>query len=93
MIWKKHSDGVPNVLIPNAKILSKKACDATLGKPHRSFVAFSDNLMTRFIRTFKLRLNDYAISFILILQCKFYTNRIKYKFTTYFKLKYVYKKN
>ena len=45
MIWKKHADGVPNVLIPNAKILSKKSCDATLGKPNRSFVAFSDNIM------------------------------------------------
>ena len=52
MIWKKHSDGVPNVLIPNAKILSKKACDATLGKPNRSFVAFSDNILTLLIRTF-----------------------------------------
>ena len=53
MIWKKHSDGVRNVLIPNAKILSKKARDATLGKPNRSFVAFSDNLLTLLIRTFK----------------------------------------
>ena len=51
MIWKKYSDGVPNVLIPNAKIMSKKACDATLGKPNRSFVAFSDNILTLFIRT------------------------------------------
>jgi hypothetical protein len=39
MLWKKHSDGVPNVLIPNAKIRTKKACDATLGKPNISFVA------------------------------------------------------
>ena len=53
MIWKKHSDGVPNVLIPNAKTLSKKACDATLGKPNRSFVAFSDNNLTLLIRTLK----------------------------------------
>ena len=30
-IWRKHSDGVPNILIHNAKILSKKASDATLG--------------------------------------------------------------
>jgi hypothetical protein len=53
MIWKKHSNGVPNVLIPNAKILSKKTCDATLGKPNRSFVACSDNILTLLIRTFK----------------------------------------
>ena len=53
MILKKHSDGVPNVLIPDAKILSKKACDATLGKPNRSFVAFSDNTLTLLIKTFK----------------------------------------
>ena len=53
MIWKKYSDGVPNVLIPNAKILSKKSSDATLVKPNRSFVAFSDNKLTLFMRTFK----------------------------------------
>ena len=53
MIWKKHSHGVPNVLIPNAKILSEKACDATLGKPNRSFVAFLDNILTLLIITFK----------------------------------------
>ena len=34
MIWKKYSDGVPDVLILNAKILSKKACDVALGKPN-----------------------------------------------------------
>ena len=51
MIWKKHSDGVPNVLIPNAKILSKNPCDATLGYPNRSFLAYSDNIFTLFIRT------------------------------------------
>ena len=53
MIWKKHSDGVPNVLISNAKILSKKACDATLGKHYRSFVAFSDNILALSISTFE----------------------------------------
>jgi len=53
MIWRKHSDGIPNVLIPNAKIQAKKACDATLGKPNRSFVTFSDNILTLLIRTFK----------------------------------------
>ena len=51
MIWKKHSDGVPNILIQNAKILSKKACDSTLGKPNKSFVAFSDNILILFIKT------------------------------------------
>ena len=53
MIWKKHSNGGANVLIPNAKILSEKACDATLGKPNRSFVAFSDNNLALLIRTLK----------------------------------------
>jgi len=53
MLWRKHSDGVPNVLIPNAKILSRIACDATLGKPNRSFVTLSDNILTLLIRTFK----------------------------------------
>ena len=52
-MWKKHSNGVPNILIHNAKILSRKACDATLGKPNRSFVAFSDNNLTLLIRTLK----------------------------------------
>ena len=33
-----------NVLIPNAEILSKKASDATLRQPNRSFIAFSDNI-------------------------------------------------
>ena len=46
--------------IHNAKILSKKSCGATLGKPNRSFLAFSDNILTSFTRTLKLRLNDYA---------------------------------
>ena len=55
MMWRKHSDGVPNILIHNAKILSKKACDATLlGKPNKSFVAFLDNILTVFIRTLKI---------------------------------------
>ena len=53
MIWKKHPDGVPKVLIPNAKILPKKSCYATLGKPNRPFVGFSENILTLLIRTFK----------------------------------------
>ena len=43
---------VQAVLIHNAEILSKKACDATLGKPNRSFVAFSENILILWIRTF-----------------------------------------
>ena len=54
MMWRKHSDGVPNIPIHNAKTLSRKACDATLGKPNRSFVAFSDNILTLFIRTLEI---------------------------------------
>ena len=37
---------VQPVLTQNTKILSKKACDTTLGKPNRSFVAFSDNILS-----------------------------------------------
>ena len=44
MMQRKHSHRVLNALIYNAKILSEKACCATLGKPNRSFVAFSDNI-------------------------------------------------
>ena len=53
MVWIKYPDGVPNVLIPNSKILSKKTWQATLGKPNRSFVAFSNNILTLLIRIFK----------------------------------------
>ncbi len=31
--------------------MSEIACDAALGKPNRSFVAFSDNILTLLIRT------------------------------------------
>ena len=48
---RKHSHRVLNALIYNAKILSAKACDATLGKFNRSFVDFSNNTLTLFIRT------------------------------------------
>ena len=63
MIWKKHSDAVTNLLIRNAKIPSEKACDATLGKPNRSFVAFSDNILTLLIRTFKMLTPNHSYSF------------------------------
>ena len=55
MMYRKHSHNarVQLVLIHNAKILSKKSCDATLGKPNRSCLAFSDNILTFFIITFK----------------------------------------
>ena len=66
LIWKKLLDVVPNVLIPNAKILTKKACDTTLENPNRSFVAFSDNILTLFIRTFKTPSQFYAKSLIQI---------------------------
>ncbi len=44
MMWRNHSHKAPNALIDNAKTPSKKACDATLGKPNGSFVAFSYNI-------------------------------------------------
>ena len=53
-VWCKGNmhTRVQPVLTQNTKILSKKACDATLGKPNRSFVAFSDNILILWIRTF-----------------------------------------
>ena len=33
-------------------VWQKKSCDATLEKPNRYFFAFSDNILTLFIRTF-----------------------------------------
>ena len=42
---------VQHVLIHNAKILSRKTFDATFGNPNRSFFAYSDNILTLFIRT------------------------------------------
>ena len=43
---------VQPVLTRNTKRLSKKGCDATLGKPNRSFVSFLDNILILLIRTF-----------------------------------------
>jgi hypothetical protein len=43
-MWRKHSQRVLNALIYNAKTPLEKACDATLGNPYRSFVAFLDNI-------------------------------------------------
>ncbi len=40
---------VQPVLIHNAKKLSKKACDAALGKPNISFAAYSNNILTLLI--------------------------------------------
>jgi hypothetical protein len=51
MMWRKHSHIVLNALIYNARILSQKACDATLGKSNRSFLAFSNIIWTLLIRT------------------------------------------
>ena len=50
-MWRKHSHIVVNALIYNTKMFSEKACDATLGKPNRSLVAFSDNILTLLRRT------------------------------------------
>ena len=90
MIWKKHSDEVPNVRISNnAKILSKKAFDATLGKPTRSFVAFSDNILTLFIRKIKTPFESLAKLLILIIQCKFQIDKFQFKTKfNYFKYKF-----
>ncbi len=49
---------VQPAFIHNAKILSKKSCYATVGKPNKTFVAFSDNKLTLLIRTIKTLLEQ-----------------------------------
>ena len=51
MMWWKHSHRFLNALIYNAKIMSEKALDATLGKPKRSFVAYLEIILTLLIKT------------------------------------------
>ena len=53
MMYRKHSHESSTVFIHNAKILSKKTCYATLGKPNKISVAFSNNKLTVLIRTIK----------------------------------------
>ena len=51
MIWRKHLNGVLNVLIGNVNILSEKATNDLLGSPNAASQAFFDNILAFEIRT------------------------------------------
>ena len=51
MIWRKHLDGVLNLLINNVNILSEKATNDLLGFPNVASQAFSDSILALGIRT------------------------------------------
>ena len=53
MMYRKHSQKSSTRSSSQCKKNGKKSCDATLEIPNRSFVAFSDNILTLFIWTFK----------------------------------------
>jgi hypothetical protein len=45
MIWRKHLNGVLNVLINNVNILSKKAANDLLGFPNVASQAFFESIL------------------------------------------------
>jgi hypothetical protein len=45
MIWRKHLDGVLNVLINNVNMLSEKATNDLLGFPNVASKAFFDSIL------------------------------------------------
>jgi hypothetical protein len=51
MLWRKHLDGVLNVLISNINILSEKATNDLLGFPNVASQAFFDSILGLRIRT------------------------------------------
>ena len=51
MIWRKHLDGVLNVLINNINILSNKATNNLLGFPNVASQTFFDSILALGIRT------------------------------------------
>ena len=51
MIWRKHLDGVLNVLINHANILFEKATNDLLGFPNVASQAFFDSILALGIRT------------------------------------------
>ncbi len=53
MIWRKHLNGVLNVLIINARILSEKATNDLLGFPNVASQAFFDSILALGIRKLK----------------------------------------
>ena len=50
-IWRKHLNGVMNVLINNVNILSEKATNYQLGFPNVASQVFFDNILALGIRT------------------------------------------
>ena len=76
-----------NALIPNAKILSKTACGATLGKPNWSFVDFLDNILTLLIRWIDTQNERLRQTITTFSYNKFSSKQITYKFITYLELK------
>jgi len=51
MIWRKHLDGVLNVLNSNVNILYEKATNNLLGFPNVASQAFLDSILALGIRT------------------------------------------
>jgi hypothetical protein len=51
MIWRKHLDGVLNVLINNVNMLSEKATNNLLGFPNVASQAFLDSILALGIST------------------------------------------
>ena len=50
MMWKKYSDGVPNVLIDKTNILSEKATNVLLDFPNVASQDVVDNILVLWIR-------------------------------------------
>ena len=65
MIWRKHLDGVLNVLINNANILSEKATNYVLGFPNVASKAFFDGILAFGIRTLGSPLDVSSMSLLL----------------------------
>jgi hypothetical protein len=51
MIWRKHSDGILNVLVNNVNIISEKSTNDLLGFPNVASKAFLDSILALEIRT------------------------------------------
>jgi len=66
MIWRKHLDGVLNVLINNVNILYEKATNDLLGSPNVASQAFFDNILAFGIRTLG---TSYECFFHTIITC------------------------
>ena len=62
MTWRKHLDGVLNILINNVNILSEKATNDLLGFTNVAPQAFFNNFLHRKLERKVLRLNIFSIS-------------------------------